>query len=298
MPLSHDQIGANIASLAGRSLPEALAQCAAAGLGSVELLGFDRARHSQGNLPGVHHDELDAADREGLRSLTAPFARRAVHAPFIDIALISHNAAVVAFAESQVAESIRLAALIGGGPVVVHPNAKRGFDPAEYRQDSIDVFRRLGDAAQTAGAVIAVENMPDVVPETADRFCALIWNIGHDAVGACLDTGHVLGMVPATLRRTPEGAAMLSATAAEVARTLGPKLVHVHIHDVRAFDWRDHREVGTGIIDYGPLFGALHDIGYSGALSLEMEEPDRAGAMARSAERIRGFIDTANRKDV
>jgi len=110
-------------------------------------------------------------------------------------------------------------------------------------------------------------------------------------VGACLDTGHVLGMVPHEKRRTPEGNALLSATVGSVAATLAGKLVHVHIHDVRAHDWRDHREVGTGVIDYAPLFKALTQIGFSGALSLEMEEPDRRGAIQRSVARIRGFID-------
>lgn len=291
MTLGPHQIGMNIASMAGWELDAILAHGLEAGLGAIELLGFTGARHSQGDLAGVHLDRLSDDARAALVAKTEGYRIKAVHAPFIDLPLFSHNRAVAELAEAQIRESIRLVQLIGGGAVVIHPNAKRNFDPGEYRQEMLDAFRRLGDAAGEAGAVIAIENMPDVLPETQDKFCALIWNVDHPAVGACLDTGHVLGMVPQALRRTDAGNALLSATVASTARTLAEKLAHVHIHDVRAHDWRDHREVGRGVIDYAPLFGALTEIGYSGALSLELEEPDRTGALARSVARIRGFID-------
>lgn len=291
MSLSYDQIGMNIASLAGWSLPEAMAHGPEAGLGAIELLGFTGARHSQGDLAGAHFDQLGETERAAIVAGVTPYRIKAVHAPFFDLPLFTHNQGVAALAEAQIQESVRLVELMGGGAVIIHPNGKRGFDPAEFRQEMLDTFRRLGDYAAERGAVIAIENMPDVLPETQEKFCALIWNVDHPAVGACLDTGHVLGMVPHEKRRTPEGNALLSATVGSVAATLAEKLVHVHIHDVRAHDWRDHREVGTGVIDYAPLFKALTQIGFSGALSLEMEEPDRRGAIQRSVARIRGFID-------
>lgn len=291
MTLSHNQIGMNTASLAGWSLPDALAHGREAGLGAIEVLGFAGARHSQGDLAGLHLDAASPEEADAVREAAAPYARRAVHAPFFDLPLVTHNRGVAALAEAQIGESVRLAAHIGGGPVIVHTNAKRGFDPAEYAGELRDALRRLGDAAGEAGCTIAVENLIDTVPATADLYCALVWNADHEAVGACIDTGHVLGFVEPRLRRTPEGAAVLSATLADMARTLGPKLRHVHVHDVRARDWRDHREVGTGVIDYRPFFEALRDVSYDGALSLEMEEPDRRGAVARSAARIRDLID-------
>lgn len=294
MTLSYKQIGMNNASLAGWEMQDILAHGREADLGAIELLGFIGARHSQGALAGVLHDQLDDRARDELAAATSEYSIKAVHAPFFDLPLFTHNAGVAALAEEQIRESVRLVNAIGGGAVVIHPNAKRGFDPAEFRQEMYDTFRRLGDYAAEHNAAIAIENMPDVLPETADKFCALIWNVDHPAVGACLDTGHVLGMVPHGKRRTPEGNALLSATVGELARTLGEKLVHLHIHDVRGYDWRDHREVGRGIIDYAPLFRALTEIGYPGAISLEMEEPDRTGAIARSAARIRGFIDATS----
>lgn len=293
MTLSYDQIGMNTASMAGWSLDAALAHGVEAGLGAIELLGFTGARHSQGDLAGAYFDQLSEAERASLAEATGRYCIKAVHASFSDIPLFTHNREVAELAEAQIRDSIRLVALMGGGAVVVHPNAKRSFDPAEYRQEMLDTFRRLGDAAGEVGAKIAIENMPDGFPETADKFCALVWNVDHPAVGSCLDTGHVFGMVPHEKRRTAEGNALLSATVASMAETLGEKLFHVHIHDVRPHDWRDHREVGSGVIDYAPLFAVLTRIGYAGALSLEMEEPDRTGAIARSVSRIRGFIDAA-----
>ena len=98
MSLTYDQIGMNIASLAGWSLFGALEYGPKVGLGAIELLGFSGARHSQGDLPGAYVDQLNDAERAQLVEATAPFARKAVHAPFADLPLISYHPDVQALA--------------------------------------------------------------------------------------------------------------------------------------------------------------------------------------------------------
>jgi sugar phosphate isomerase/epimerase len=65
------------------------------------------------------------------------------------------------------------------------------------------------------------------------------------------------------------------------------------LHDVRADDWRDHREVGAGIIDFQRLFDALKRLSYEGLFAFELEEPEKEAALARSRARILDIIANA-----
>jgi sugar phosphate isomerase/epimerase len=64
--------------------------------------------------------------------------------------------------------------------------------------------------------------------------------------------------------------------------------VHFHIHDVRGSDFRDHRALGAaeagGVIDFPRLVPLVRRIDYGGLWILELEEPDREGALRRSLE--------------
>jgi sugar phosphate isomerase/epimerase len=69
-----------------------------------------------------------------------------------------------------------------------------------------------------------------------------------------------------------------------MVRSLNGRLFSVHAHDVRRDDWRDHRCVGSGVIDFAALFTELQHVGYSGLFEIELEEPDAEMAAAESGE--------------
>ncbi len=58
-----------------------------------------------------------------------------------------------------------------------------------------------------------------------------------------------------------------------IVNELGPKLVHLHIHDINPSTWKEHLPLGTGFVDYPRLIAALRRIGYQGSLVLEIGAP-------------------------
>ena len=193
-------------------------------------------------------------------------------------------------ASERIKENIRAMEFIGGQVVVIHTSRKTQYSVSEFWGELIDTIKELGDYAGEHGVMIGVENVPNTGPTDADEFLRLIYQVDHPSVGATIDTGHVLGFVSKSLHGTSEGEHLFAQTLADMADRLASLTLHVHIHDVRRRDWRDHREVGTGIVDYIPFFQQLQKNDFAGALSLELEEPDRIGAIERSVSQIKQFI--------
>jgi sugar phosphate isomerase/epimerase len=59
---------------------------------------------------------------------------------------------------------------------------------------------------------------------------------------------------------------------------------------VRATDWRDHRTLGGGIVDWTRLLRRISSLGYSGAFALELEEPDEVAALQQSRDHFRRVL--------
>ena len=112
--------------------------------------------------------------------------------------------------------------------------------------------------------------------------------IDHPAVGATIDVGHVRGCVPRGRWGTPEGIAELNEHITCLLETLGEKVVHFHIHDVRRADFRDHRGLGdtatNGVIDFPGLVAQVAASNYAGLWILELEDPNPEAALRRSRD--------------
>lgn len=52
-------------------------------------------------------------------------------------------------------------------------------------------------------------------------------------------------------------------------RHIGDSLVHLHMHDVTGEG--DHREIGTGKMDFDGILLGLKDIGYGRGMTLELD---------------------------
>ena len=280
-------VGVNTASLAGYSLAEALRVAADLGFQAVELLAFEGATHSQGELCGVWFRDLDTAGRDRLLRLLEPFPRRSLHAPFIDAPLLTYNKRTRACALAQVEETIDFAAFIRAEAIATHANRRNTLPLDAFWGELLDVYRRLGDYALERGGGVRL-GVETGYPEGAPDFARLVQEIDHPAVGATIDVGHVRGCVARERWGAPEGIAELNEHIAYLLRTLGEKVMHFHIHDVRRADFRDHRGLGdaetNGVIDFPRLATQVTASDYAGLWILELEEPDREQALRRSRD--------------
>ena len=275
------QLGASTASLAGCGLHEAINTIRGLGLGGIEILAFEGARHSIGDLAGVWLDTLPAGGCERLRAELAGFRHVTTHAPFIDLPVFTHNTGIRREALRQLREAIAGTRRIGGTATAVHAHPKTGFSLEETWQEMVDTFRSLGDVGSEHAVRVCLETM---YPPTVESFAEFIHAVNHPFVGATIDTGHVAWTVPQALRGTDEGVALYNDNLNRLLMALGSKVYHFHVHDVRRHDWRDHRECGAGCIDWERLCATANRIAYAGSFPFEFEEPDRAAARARSRQ--------------
>jgi len=281
--MNADKIGANTASLADYSLYDAIAKLEEMNFTTIEFLAFAGARHSIGDVAGFWFDELSDAERNRLKTSVKSFKYVCIHAPFIDIPLFTHNPGVQRLAIAQIKEAIDATAFLDGTVTTIHVNPKTFFQLHETWDEMISVCRSLGDYAAPRGVKIGIETG---FPLSVDDYVRLIMDIKHDAVGGTIDVGHLTSSVESELRRTAEGVNIYNDSLMRCITELGEKVYHFHIHDVRANDWRDHREVGAGIIDFERLMKIIVECNYDGFMTFELEEEDKEGALVRSKNHL------------
>lgn len=276
-----DRFGFSTASLAGTSLAEACRAGRELGFAAVELLAFDGYCHSQGALAGFYFEHMSAAEREALRACVAPFAHVSTHASFFDLPLLSPNPSLRAAAVGQLEIALEAIAFLGGQLTVTHASQKPTHSLAASWDELVALYRHLGDQAAARGVRVTIETC---FPVQIEDFARLIHDIDHPAVGANVDVGHLVPLVPAEVRGTDDAGPLYNDLLEQHLRSLGPKLFHFHLHDVRAGDLRDHRACGRGVIDYARLLRVAEDLHYAGVFIFELEEPDRLEALAESRQ--------------
>ena len=158
-------------------------------------------------------------------------------------------------------------------------------------QPMIDVLRSLGDYSAQRSIRLGIETMQ---PDSVRDFTDLIAETDHANVGAVMDTGHIRGSVdvgiPAERRDTEDARARFNHVLNTLVGAHGKKVFHVHLSDVRRSDWADHREIGSGIIDWPRLFTTLRRSGFGGLYVFELEEPDTTGALQRSRLHVEKMV--------
>jgi len=273
------RLGFSSACLAGKTLAEAAEIGLELGFRGYEMLAFDHYRHSQGVLRGFYFEHMTAAERDELRTIADRFDHVSTHAPFIDMPTVAPNPSIRAVAQKQLEIAIDAIAFLGGSTTTTHITPKHIYPLAEFKDEVVELYRRLGDRAAAVGVTITIETgYPTSVAEFAD----LIWSIDHPAVGANVDVGHLRGTIPAEIKGTPESVALYNDRLEEHIRSLSTKLFHVHLHDTRLSDFRDHRAAGRGFLDYQRVFRVLGELDYAGFFAFELEEPDLIPALIES----------------
>lgn len=139
--------------------------------------------------------------------------------------------------------------------------------------------RRAADRAAEHGKTLCVELHAHKVTETVDSTLDLLDRVDRENVGVIHDAGNLF-IVGESFGR-------------ESVERLGDRLVHVHVKDIarvpldtdgpgtleletrRGRERFQHRLLGEGDVDHGPLVAALVDTGYDGYLTAE-HPPQRA----------------------
>lgn len=278
------RVGASTACLAGFSLVDALRELRRLGFATVEIIAYTGARHSVGDIPGFDLYQATPSERERVYEATRDFRHISAHMPFQDIHLLSSDAEVRRAGMERIRRAMDGLAFLKGELAVVHPGwPERGRTFREVWRQMLDTFRSLGDYAGERGIRVGLETMQ---PDSARDYTELIFEIDHPMVGATIDTGHIRGStdigLPPEHRDSDQARERFNDVLDALFTTLGDKVYHVHLSDVQRTDWRDHRSIGSGIIDFSRVFRTLERMDYGGLLVLELEEPDQVEALRSS----------------
>ncbi len=171
----------------------------------------------------------------------------------------------------EVLRSVDDSGFWGASVATVHVASEKDVSFADAKTELVDFYRELGERAAKHGVRLGIETTR---PYKVAEYLELVESVGLENVGGTLDTGHMSFFadhgVANSERGTPTGIRRYNDLIMEVARGLGSKLFHLHVHDVRARDWRDHYVPGTGIVDWRRLLGHLSDSGYSRLFAAEI----------------------------
>ncbi|PSP55278.1 sugar phosphate isomerase/epimerase [Halobacteriales archaeon QS_1_67_19] len=137
-----------------------------------------------------------------------------------------------------------------------HPEKWNHEKIREYLYDSV---RRLADYGRERDFEVSVENLKTLFFDAGD-FPDLFAET--DSV-ACLDTGHAYV--------TGQDAA----AQADLLRTHGDRISHVHLNETRRGDEDEHLPVGIGEFDFETLAEAMDEADWSGTCTHEVYTYDR-----------------------
>jgi len=171
-------------------------------------------------------------------------------------------------------EAMALANRLGATVVTITGGQPTSGEPAHVlRERLLEGLEQAARAADLAGVDLAFEPEPGQFVETTAAVRDILETVDHPRLGANVDVGHAwcAGDDPA-----------------EAIRTLGRRVKHLHLEDIKD---RVHYHLipgEGGEIDFGAIREALDEIGYTGAAAVELytyaDEPDRAAV--ESYERL------------
>jgi sugar phosphate isomerase/epimerase len=261
-------------SLTNLGFEGALRKILELGYSGIEIATFVEKDSPQGDTyPYAVVDRLSGTDRSRLRALVKQFRHVTTHLPYYpDFRPIVADRAVREKSRGELFRSIDDSGFWGASVATVHVVSEKNVPFAAAKADLVGLYRELGDRAAKHRMRLAIETTR---PYTAAEYLALIDAVGRDNVGGTLDTGHMSFFAsdlpfPKEERSNPAAIRSYNDLLLKIAKSLGPKLFHLHVHDVRASDWRDHFVPGSGIVDFPRLLKHLDDAGYAGLLAAEI----------------------------
>jgi L-ribulose-5-phosphate 3-epimerase len=138
--------------------------------------------------------------------------------------------------------------------------------PSEQAMDRlVDGLCEVVDYAAQHGVAIGFEPEPGMLIDSMSGFGALLTRLDAPNLRLTLDIGHLQcqGETPID----------------DVVRRWAPRLVNVHIEDMRR-GVHEHLMFGEGEIDFPPVLHALTEVGYAGGVYVELSRHSHEGPKA------------------
>ncbi len=239
----------------------------------IEIHPMGRPEPTPGAFPGFRFGELPPAERRRLRAALKPFRRITTHLPYTGLNWLSRDAVERRKAVETVDIALEGSAYCGARLAVLHPQTLTNEPWQPHQTEYVEVIRRWADRAQKLGIQIAIETG---FPPSVAGFTGLVKAIDHKNVGVTIDVGHqgryaeLVARVAAEDRAKPASVAAYNETTLSIIDQLGPKVLHLHVHDIDPVTWVEHKPLVHGFVDYPRLFRKLREIAYAGVLVFEI----------------------------
>ncbi len=166
--------------------------------------------------------------------------------------------------------AIDCAAALGSDCVSLWSGAlKEAMPRCEAIDRLVEGLHEVAEYAAGQPVPIGFEPEPGMLIDSMAALAELWPRIGAPNLGVTLDVGHLQCQTETPI--------------ADVIRGWGPRLVNVHLEDMRAGK-HQHLMFGEGEIDFPPVLRALTEAGYGGGVYVELSRHSREGpAAARRA---------------
>jgi sugar phosphate isomerase/epimerase len=265
------QLGYNTNGFAHHRLEDALAILAEIGYGSVALTIDHNVLNPYGDdLPAETRRTRQLLERYAMRSVIETGARflldpRHKHEPTLMTADAAERSRRIRFLEHaiDIAAELRSDCVSFWSGVLRDPELP---DDAAFDRLCGGLHQVL-DYAERRQVVLGFEPEPGMFIDTMARYEQLLHKIDAQCFKLTLDIGHLhcLGETPI----------------ADYIRRWAPRLVNVHIEDMRA-GVHEHLMFGEGEIEFPRVIQALQEVNYSGGIHIELS---RHSHMAPEAAR-------------
>jgi sugar phosphate isomerase/epimerase len=276
------QLGFVTAILDSLPFEEVLAFAAAEGFECVEVMCWPEGGPDR-RYGGVRHigvENFTKAQAEDIRSLCEKH-RVAISGLGYYANPLSANAEEAVHALDHIRRVIKAVELLGVGifNTFVGANTKLSLD--DNMQRFADIWPDLVKYAEDRNVKIGVENCPMLFPNT--------WPFGMNLARTPAIWRRMFEIIPSQnfgLNYDPSHLVMMLMDPVKPIREFGPRIFHTHAKDMRT-DRDSLDDLGTlvppmqrclakipgfGDVHWGQWIGALTDVGYNGAVCIEIED--------------------------
>lgn len=202
------------------------------------------------------------------------------HAPFApEIDISSPDATCRAHAMQEILVAVEAAAALGVHYFVIHPGPENADIPSREErliriENVVSVLNEVAIRCAELGIRCVLENkLPHLLFGNSNDIVWILAALETNQVGACLDTGH----------------AFLAGDLYNLVYKLAPYLRMLHVHD-NTGQSDEHLAPGDGGIDWKSFLGELVQIGFHGAMILEIAGGDDTETVMARARRGRSAI--------
>lgn len=184
-----------------------------------------------------------------------------MHGAFYDLNICAREPKIGQVAAERIRESLEIAHRLGIDRIVFHPNFKQAQSRPNWKamwvEQQLLFWAEMAKIARDFGQTILLEN-------TSEPDYTYLWEIldglKHDAVRACLDTGHTRCFTQTKL------------PILDWAKGLGKYLTYIHLHTNRG-QHDDHLAFNhpEGVIDFEPFFAYIRQMPTPPTINIEVK---------------------------